>query len=60
MRNAMKRGLPGTRLQGERHAQRRSTVPVKRTDIASQCVRAGNPEYPVTNTYAGRKPGQDK
>lgn len=60
MSNGMKGRLPGTRLQGERHTRRRSTVPIKRTDIASQCVRAGNPEYPVTNTYADRKPDQDK
>lgn len=55
MRNAMNRGLPGTRLQGEWHAPRCITIPVKRTDIASQCVRAGNPAYPVTDTYADRK-----
>lgn len=56
----MKQELPGTRLQGARRTRRRSIVPVKKTNIASQCVRAGNPEYPVTNTYAGRKTEPDK
>lgn len=55
MGNAVKQGLPGTRIQGIRHVQRRSVIPVKRSSNASVCVRAGNPEYPVTNTFAGRK-----
>lgn len=55
MGNNVKQGLLGTRIQGTRHIQRRSVVPVKRPCIASVCVRAGNPEYPVTNTYEGRK-----
>ena len=48
--------MPGTRIQGDRHVQRRSVIPVKRSNDASVCVRAGDPGYPVTETYASRKP----
>lgn len=55
MRSAAKRSLSGTRLQGVRHGHPRTTVPVKRAEEPSQCVRAGNPEFPVSDIYAGRR-----
>lgn len=50
-----KYNMPGTRLQGVRHGRPRTTVPVKRNEGPSQCVRFGNPAYPVSDIYAGRR-----
>lgn len=55
MKQAITRSLPGTRLQGVRHGRPRTIVPVKRDEGPSQCVRFGNPEFPVSNIHAGRR-----
>lgn len=47
--------LPGLRLQGVRHGRPRTTVPIRRDEGPSQCVRFGNPAYPVSDIYAGRR-----
>lgn len=57
MRSAAKRSVFGTRLQGVRHGRPRTTVPITKTEEPSKCVRAGNPEYPVSDTYADRRDG---
>lgn len=60
MRNAMTRNLPGTRLQGARHGRVRTTIPIKRPEEPSKCVRAGNPEYPVEDVYAVEQSRKDR
>lgn len=53
MKTELRKNLPGIRCQGVRHCR---TMPV-RPERLSQCVREGNPAYPVTDCYADRKPG---
>lgn len=60
MRGAINRSLPGTRLQGVRHGKPRTTVPPKPMNYPSTCVRFGNPAFPVSDIYAGRRKGEDK
>ena len=55
MRSSLRNCLPGLRLQGVRHSPPRRVVPVVRERKSTQCVYFGLPEFPVSDTYAGRK-----
>ena len=54
MKEELRKNLSGIRSQGVRHSRTLQSFPA-RPPRPSQCVREGNPAYPVTDCYADRK-----
>lgn len=60
IQNVLKRSVPGIQSQRLRKNSRRPIIQAKASPVASQGVRAGNPECPVSDTYADGVPGEAK